>query len=109
MPYDEGLAQRIRESLSEQPGITEKKMFGGLAFMCRGNMAVGVLHDALLARVGPAGYAQALTRPHTRVMDFTGKPMTGYVCVDPAGTADDAELSDWVARCLDFCRSLPAK
>ena len=109
MPYDEGLAQRIREVLQAQPGIVEKKMFGGLAFMSRGNMAVGVLNDALMARVGPEGYAEALARPHVRVMDFTGKPMSGYVFVDPAGIAGDAALAGWVAQCLRFCHSLPAK
>jgi hypothetical protein len=109
MPYDEGLAQRIREALQEHPGIVEKKMFGGLAFMSRGNMFVGVLNDVLMARVGPDGYAEALARPHVRVMDFTGRPMSGYVFVDPAGVADDAALSVWVAQCLGFCRSLPAK
>lgn len=109
MSYDEGLAERIRESLQSQPNITEKKMFGGLAFMSRGYMFVGILRDVLMARVGPEYYEQALSRPHVREMDFTGKPMKGYVFVDPPGFEDDTELSEWVQRCHDFVQSFPPK
>lgn len=109
MPYDEGLAQRLRESLQEHRGIVEKKMFGGLAFLSRGYMFVGILGDVLMARVGPADYAQALSLPHVREMDFTGKPMKGYVFVEPPGFADDADLAAWVIRCHRFVQSLPPK
>ncbi len=109
MSYDEGLAERLREALQFQRGISEKKMFGGLAFMSRGYMFVGITGGILMARIGPEYYEQALSRPHVRVMDFTGKPMKGYVFVDPPGFESDSELSDWVQRCYRFTQSLPPK
>ena len=81
MAYDEGVAERLRELFVDRPGITEKKMFGGLAFMYRGHMLVGILADSLMARVGPVAYAASLKQAHVREMDFTGKPMKGYVYV----------------------------
>jgi len=109
MSYDEGLAERLREALQSQRGISEKKMFGGLAFMSRDYMFIGITGDILMARVGPEYYEQALSRPHVRVMDFTGKPMKGYVFVDPPGFESDSDLSDWIQRCHRFVQSLPAK
>lgn len=109
MAFDEGLAQRIRENLEGQPAISERRMFGGLAFMARGYMAVGVSGESLMARVGPAAYADALRQPGARPMDFTGKPMKGYVFVDPEGLADDAVLARWVAMCLAFVATLPPR
>jgi hypothetical protein len=109
MAYDEGLAQRLREELQSQRSIIEKKMFGGLAFMSRGYMFIGIVGDVLMARVGPAYYRAALSRPHVREMDFTGKPMKGYVFVDPPGFELDSALSDWVQRCHGFIQTLPAK
>lgn len=109
MAYDEGLAERLREALQSKRGITEMKAFGGIAFMSRDYMFVGIVGDALMARVGPEYYKKALSRPHVRVMDFTGKPMNGYVFVDPPGFEDDADLLDWVERCRRFVQSLPAK
>lgn len=109
MAYDEGIAQRLRELFDGRPDITEKKMFGGLAFMLAGNMCCGVLGETLLARVGPAQYDNALARPHAREMDFTGRSMKGFVYVDPAGFESDAELSAWVGLCEAFVHSLPAK
>ena len=109
MPFDEGLAERVREVLAEDRRIGEKKMFGGLAFLCRGYMFVGILGETLMARVGPAGYDQALSRPHVRPMDFTGRPMKGYVFVDPPGCEEDDDLAAWVDRCRRFVLSLPPK
>ena len=109
MSYDEGLAERLREALQSQRGISEKKMFGGLAFISRGYMFVGITGDILMARIGPDYYEQALSRPHVRMMDFTGKPMKGYVYVDPPGFERDSDLSDWVQRCHGFVQSLPPK
>lgn len=109
MAYDEGTAQRVREIVQARPGIAERKMFGGLAFMADGHMFVGVLAGTLMARVGAAGYAAALARPHVRTMDFTGKPLTGYVYVEPAGFASDEALAYWVNACLEFVASLPPK
>lgn len=107
--FDEGLAQRLREALRSHQGIAEKNMFGGLTFMSRGYMFLGILGDMLMARVGPEYYEEALSRPQVRVMGFTGKPMTSYVFVDPPGFADDSNLSDWVQRCHGFVQSLPPK
>lgn len=109
MSYDEGLAERLREALQSQRGISEKKMFGGLAFMSRGYMFIGITGDVLMARIGPEYYERALSRRHVRVMDFTGKPMKGYVFVDPPGFENDSDLSDWVQRCHRFVHSLPPK
>lgn len=109
MAYDEGLAERLREVLQSQQDITEKKMFGGLAFMSGGYMFVGILGDILMARVGPEYYEMALSRPHARQMDFTGRPMKGYVFVDPPGFEQDQDLSDWIQRCVRFVQTLPPK
>ena len=109
MAFDNGLAERIRDLLLPRQSITEKKMFGGLAFMLNGYMFVGVLGDTLMARVGPEAYAEALQQPHTREMDFTGKPMKGFVFVAPAGIVSDAALETWVNLCAQFVASLPPK
>lgn len=109
MAFDEGVAERLREVFAGQDDISEKKMFGGIAFMHRGNMCCGVVNDILMARVGPEAYADALGRPHAREMDFTGKPLTGFVYVDPPGFAENAQLRDWVGLCQLFTGSLPAK
>ena len=109
MAYDESVAERLRDLFVDRPGITEKKMFGGLAFMYRGHMLVGILRDSLMARVGPTEYAASLKHPHVREMDFTGKPMKGYVYVDPAGFESDSDLNKWVGLCIRFNESLPAK
>ena len=109
MSYDEGLAERIREALLEYRGVSEKKMFGGLAFMNRGYMFIGILGEVVMARVGPESYAEALSKPHVREMDFTGRPMKGYVFVDPPGFERESDLSAWVERCHRFIQSLPPK
>ena len=109
MSFDEGLAERIREILQQYPGITEKKMFGGLAFMSREYMFVGILGDVLMARVGPDCYDMALSKSHVREMDFTGKPMKGYVFVDSPGFENDSDLIGWVNTCHRFVQSLPPK
>ncbi len=109
MAYDEGLAQRIREAFEGQPGVVEKKMFGGIAFMVQGNMSVGVIGEELMVRVGPDGYDDALAQPHARPMDFTGRPMKGFIYVDEAGIEGDETLQSWIDRGVMFARSLPAK
>lgn len=109
MAYDEGLAHRIREVLAEQPGLTEKKMFGGIAFMVHGNMAVGVSGEEMMVRVGPKKYEEALSEPHVRVFDMTGRPMKGWVMVSAEGYEADVELEDWVQRGVDFALTLPQK
>ena len=109
MAYDEHLASRIRKVLGREPGITEKKMFGGVAFLRHGLMFVGVSDTTLMARVGKDLYQDSLVREHVRVMDFTGKPMAGYVFVDDPGTATEEALRFWVMRCIDFVATLPPK
>jgi TfoX/Sxy family transcriptional regulator of competence genes len=85
--------------------MSERKMFGGVAFMFDGNMAFGIIGSELMARLGPAA-EEALTEPHVRPMDFTGKPMKGMVYIGQEGIADDADLERWVRRALAFARSL---
>ncbi|MFG2868541.1 TfoX/Sxy family protein [Streptomyces sp. NPDC048338] len=109
MTYDEGLAQRIRERLGERPAVSEKRMFGGLAFLLHGNMTVGVSGDEVIARVGPDGTEQALARPEARPMDFTGRPMRGWVTVSGPALAEDAVLDHWVTRAVAFADTLPPK
>jgi TfoX/Sxy family transcriptional regulator of competence genes len=109
MPYDEGLAERIRGALDGRAGVSERRMFGGLAFLLRGNMALGVLGDELMVRVGPDGHARALRQPHAREMDFTGRPMKGFVYVACEGFESDRDLARWIERGVRFAESLPAK
>ena len=109
MAYDKAIAQRVREVLTESPDVTEKKMFGGIAFLLRGNMCCGVMGDRLMLRVGSKEYESALSRPHARKMDFTGRPLKGFVYVDPPGFASDVDLRTWTARATGFVLSLPAK
>ncbi len=107
MAYDEGLAQRLREALAPENGLTERRMFGGIAFMLDGNMAVGVSSDELMVRAGPDRFDEALARPHARVFDLSGRPMKGWVLVAPDGAADDADLAGWLTLGVSFARSLP--
>ena len=109
MAYDEGLAERLRVVLAQREDIVEKKMFGGLAFMVRGSMCVGVSGDELMARVGPDQYDEALTLPHARHMDFTGRPMKGFVYIGTEGTESDDGLGGGVERCFGFNAARPAK
>jgi len=107
--YDEELAARVRRVLSRHPGVTERKMFGGIAFMVRGNMCCGVVKDDLMVRVGPERYEQLLGEPGARPMDFTGRPMKGMVYVDGSACANGRTLAKWVNRGAEFAMSLPAK
>lgn len=109
MAFDEGLAERLHELLEGRKGVTEKKMFGGVCFLLHGKMFVGIVKDSLMVRVGPAAYAEALRQPHARVMDFTGRPMAGYVFVAPGGFDSDRDLRAWVERALQFVSTLPRK
>ena len=109
MAYDEGLAQRVREALSERDGLTEKKMFGGLCFLLNGNMCCGIVRDELMLRVGPEAYEATLARPHAREMDFTGRAMRGMVYVGVEGLAEDADLAGWLEPAAAFAGELPAK
>ena len=109
MAYDEGVAQRIRDHLGDYPDLEEKKMFGGIAFLYRGHMAFGIQDRDLMLRLGPDGGAAALQQPHTRPMDFTGRPMKGYIYLSPAGYTAADDLDGWLRKALAFAQSLPPK
>jgi TfoX/Sxy family transcriptional regulator of competence genes len=110
MGYDEDFAHRVREQLADQTGVTEKKMFGGLAFLLNGNMAVGLSGGGeLMVRVGPDASEAALARPHTRVFDMTGRPMKGWILVAPEGVRTKRQLASWVSHGVGFAGTLPAK
>lgn len=109
MAYDTGLAQRVREILEEEPGVAEKKMFGGLCFLLSGNMVCGVIKDDLIVRVGAEQYQAMLLVPHTRKFEITGRPLTGWVMVLARALDDDDDLGDWLKRAVTFVRTLPPK
>ena len=109
MAFDEALAGRIRDALARKKGIEEKKMFGGVGFLLNGNMLVGVWKDSLIVRLGPDEGEEALLEPHVREFDITGRPMKGWVLVEPEGVEDDEQLTDWIERAMKFVRTLPAK
>lgn len=109
MVYDERLAQRLGEILAGEPGVARRKMFGGLAFLVRGNMCCGIIGEDLMVRVGAERYAEALAQPHARPMDFSHRPMKGMVFVGPEGCRSDEDLKRWVKRGLDFVLTLPPK
>jgi TfoX/Sxy family transcriptional regulator of competence genes len=109
MAYDQQLAQRIWEELRPLPNVVEKKMFGGVCFLVDGNMACGVIKNDLIVRVGAARHAQSLAQPHTRIFDFSGRPMNGWVMVAPGGCSSDQDLQTWVRQGVAFAKSLPPK
>jgi TfoX/Sxy family transcriptional regulator of competence genes len=109
MAFDEGLAQRIHEVLGEREGIEEKRMFGGMAIMLNGNMAVGVIKDELCVRRGPDAYERLLGQPGARVFDFTERPSKGMLIVNQDTLTSDDDLAAWVQHGIDYAASLPAK
>lgn len=106
MAYDEGLAQRLRDALDERRGVSEKKMFGGLCFLIDGKMCVGIVKDELMVRVGAERHAEALKQRHARPMDFTGRPMKGFVYVAPEGLDSELQLEWWVELGVACARSV---
>ena len=109
MAYDEKLAERIRSALSGKGEIAEKKMFGGICFLLQGKMCCGVLKDNFVARVDPNDSPAFLKESHVRPMDFTGRPMKGFLYVNQKALKSARELDRWIKRCLAFASSLPAK
>jgi len=110
MPVDQDFANRIREELADVDGITEKRMFGGLAFLLRGNMAVGIMSTGdLMVRVGPDDTDEALAKPHTRLFEMRGRSMTGWVIVALEGVKTRRQLAQWVKRGTAFAATLPPK
>ena len=110
MAYDEDLANRMRELLADQDAIIEKTMFGGLAFLMHGHMAVSASRNGgLLARVDPAETDASLARPHASLMEMGGRTMDGWITVAPEGLKTKRELESWVERSVAYVRTLPPK
>lgn len=109
MAYDEALAERVRELLADEPGLTSKKMFGGYAFLLDGNMCAGVERDRLIARVPPDEYQRALAEPNVVVFPSPDRPMRNWVAVQPEAIAEDDDLARWVKSGVAIARSLPPK
>jgi TfoX/Sxy family transcriptional regulator of competence genes len=109
MAFSEELASRVREILEDSGPVEEKKMFGGLAFMVNGHMSVGITKDELMLRLGPERATVALAEPHVRPMDFTGRPMKGYVYVAAPGLRTEAKLREWLDLAREFNATMPPK
>lgn len=109
MAYSEALAGRVRDALGGRPGVSERKMFGGLCFMVDEKMFLGVMTEHLMCRVGVDAHDEAMSRPGVRLMDFTGRPMQGYVYAGGPAIESDAALKSWVDQTYAFAGSLPAK
>jgi TfoX/Sxy family transcriptional regulator of competence genes len=107
--YSKSLAARIRLALAQRKGVVEKKMFGGVGFMLHGNMLVGVWKNSLMVRLGPEKGEEALSEANVKEFDVTGRPMKGWVMVEPDGVEQDNQLSDWIQRSSEFVAKLPPK
>jgi len=109
MAFNEALAERIRQALARKKSIVEKKMFGGIGFLLKGNMLVGVWKESLIVRLDPDDYDDALREPFVKEFDITGRPMKGWVLVEPRGIQGDEELKEWIDQAVKFVGKLPAK
>lgn len=110
MAYDEELADRVREHVEHERGLTERRMFGGLAFMINGNMAVAaVSKGGLMVRVDPAETEALLAKPHAAPLEMRGREMRGWLLVDADSITDDDELAAWIGRGIGYAQSLPPK
>ena len=109
MAYDLELAQRVRDALGSWPGLSERRMFGGLAFLVDGKMFVGISGSSLMARIGTEHYLDALALSGVREMAFTGRPMKGYVYVDPPALESRRDLEAWVTWCVKHVAALPRR
>ena len=109
MPYSEALANDIRARIGTHPALTEREMFGGIAFMVNGNMAVGVTGQELMVRVGKDAHDEAVARPGARIFDLSARPMRGWVVVAPEGIADERLLHGWIDQGVAFAETLPPK
>ena len=109
MAYSEKVAERLRQALKRRRGISERKMFGGIAFLLNGNMCCGVNGTDIMLRLGKDGAEKALSERHTREMDFTGTPLSTMVYLRPAGYRNDEDLKRWLKRAIDYAKTLPPK
>lgn len=109
MAYSEAVAARLRETLKRRKGVTERKMFGGVAFLLNGHMCCGVIDENVVLRLGKDGADRALQERHTAEMDFTGTPLSSMIYLRPRGYKTDDDLQRWVARAVGFVKTLPPK
>ena len=109
MAFDEKLANRVRSHLGQRRSLTEKKMFGGVAFLLNGNMCCGVRGDELIVRIAPEQTDEALSQRHTRIFDLTGRPMKGWILVQASGLKTKAALAKWVGAGVEYASTLPTK
>jgi hypothetical protein len=107
MAYDPATAERVRRILSRRRDVVEKRMVGGLSFNVNGAMCCGVTCEALMVRVGRDARNRVLAEPHVRPMEFAGRQLAGFVCVDPEGFRMDADLASWIQRGIDFVSTIP--
>jgi len=109
MAFNKKTAERVRDILAQGSLIDERQMFGGIAFMIHGHMCCGILGEDLVVRIGPSELEKALAQPCVRRMDFTGRPMKGFVYVGPEGFRSKASLAKWIEKAVSFVKTLPAK
>ena len=109
MAVDEGFANRVRQVLATADGVSDKRMFGGLAFLVHGNMSVGVHGSELIVRIDPAEMGDALRNPGVRIFDLSGRPMKGWVLVSASALERNEALVTWIGRGVSHARSLPKK
>jgi TfoX/Sxy family transcriptional regulator of competence genes len=109
MAYSQALTERVRMAIGRRRDVVEKKMFGGVGFLLRGNMLVGIWQQSLIVRLGPDLAAEALKQSHVREFDVTGRPMKGWIMVEPDGLETDAALAAWIEQATVFVETLPAK
>lgn len=109
MPFDEGLATRLQETVSDYSGMTENRMMGGFGYLLNGNMCVGIHHDCLIVRVGIQAAQEILQEAHVRPMDFTGRIMKGWATIEPEAIGEDLQLQRFCQLAIAFVETLPAK
>ena len=109
MAYDSTIADEIRVRIGSHPGLTEREMFGGIAFMINGNMAVGVAGNELMVRVGKDGHQAAVSLPGARTFDMSARPMRGWIAVAPEGFASEELFNTWIDQGVTFAETLPKK
>ena len=108
MVYNEKLADRIRKIICKNKNVTEKKMFGGLSFLLNGKMFCGVLKEDLVLRISHGEYEDALKKPNVRPMDFTRRPMKGFIYVNANGCKSDKDIKKWIDLSLNYVKSIKA-
>jgi hypothetical protein len=109
MTFSERTVYQIRRVMKNTPGLSERHMYRGVTFMVKGNMCCGYLDEQLVVRLGPDEYEVALRQPHVHPMDFTGRPLPGFVFVDRKGFSSDRTLKQWIDRGMSFVSTLPPK